>query len=79
MVFDATVSEINEPDFEQNYWTTSEFGHIKGQDDKSSNMTEGRVMGFNRRDKVDANHAGDSITRISRTGYIVYLNTPMNY
>ena len=28
MVFDPTVPEINESDFEQKDWTASEFGHI---------------------------------------------------
>ena len=40
MVFDPTVPEINKSDFEQKDWTSSEFGHIEGQEAKPSNMPE---------------------------------------
>ena len=79
MVFDLTVPEINESYFEQKDWTAIEFGHIEGQEAKPSNMPESRGMGFNMLAKVDAYHAGDSITRISRTGYLVYLNSSLAY
>ena len=42
-------------------------------------MPEARVMGFTMRAKVDAYHSGDSITRISRTGYLVYFNNSLVY
>ena len=42
-------------------------------------MPEARGMGFTMRAKVDADHAGDSITRRSRTGYLVYLNSSLVY
>ena len=71
MVFDPTVPEINESDFEQKDWTASEFGHIEGQEAKPSNMPETRRMCFSMRAKVDTDHTGDSITRRSRTGYLV--------
>ena len=75
MVFDPTVPEINKSDFERKDWTASEFGHIKDQEAKPSNMTEARGMGFTMRAKVDRDHAGDSITRRSKTGYLLNLNS----
>eukprot|EP00957_Ditylum_brightwellii_P098191 7481439-Ditylum_brightwellii.AAC.1 len=42
-------------------------------------MPESRGIGFVMRAKVDAYHAGDTITRQSRTGYIVYLNSAPIY
>ena len=79
MVFDPTVPDINESDFELKYWIASEFGHIEGQEAKPSNMPESRGMGFTIRAKVEAYHYGDSITRISRKGYLVYLNSSFMY
>ena len=37
-------------------------------------MPKPRGKGFIIRCFVDADHAGDSVTRKSRTGFIVYLN-----
>ena len=42
-------------------------------------MPESRGMGFTMRAKVDAYHAGKSITMRSRTGYLVYLNSSLVY
>ena len=79
MVFDPTVPEIIESDFERKDWTASYFGHIEGQEAKPSNTPEARVMGVTMRYKVDAYHSGDSITRRSRIGYLVYLNSSLVY
>jgi hypothetical protein len=37
-------------------------------------MPEPRGFGFTMRAKVDADHASDTVTRRSRTGFLVYLN-----
>ena len=42
-------------------------------------MPESRGIGFVMRAKVDADHAGDTITRRSRTGFIIYLNSAPVY
>ena len=39
-----------------------------------TNMPEPRGTGFTIRAKVDADHAGDTVTRRSRTGFLIYLN-----
>ena len=37
-------------------------------------MPQPRGFGFTMRGKVDADHASDSVSRRSRTGFIIYLN-----
>ena len=42
------------------------------------NMPEARGLGFTIRAYVDTDHAGNTVTRQSRTGFMVYLNnTPV--
>ena len=79
MVFDPTYPEIKESDFEAKDWTTSEFGHLVGNELIPPNMPEPRGLGFCMKAKVDADHAGDTVTRRSRTGFIVYLNSSPIY
>ena len=66
------VLELN--DFEHRDWTSSEFGHIRGKEILPANMPQPRGFGFTMRGKVDADHASDSVSRRSRTGFIIYLN-----
>ncbi len=44
-----------------------------------NNMPEPRGLGFIIRSKVDADHASDTVTRRSRTGFLVYLNCAPMY
>lgn len=74
MVFDPSDPAIDESQFELRDWTSSEFGHVQGKEVKPKNMPESRGMGFVMRAKVDADHAADTTTQRSRTGFIVYLN-----
>jgi hypothetical protein len=74
MVYDHSYPEINEADFHQRDWTSSEFGHIQGKEELPPNMPEPRGRGFVITAKVDADHAADTVTRRSRTGFLVYLN-----
>ena len=41
------------------------------------NMPEARGFGFVTSIYVDADHAGDTITRRSRTGFLVYCNSAL--
>ena len=52
---------------------------MQGKDEIPSNMPEPRGLGFTMRAKVDADHASDTITRRSRTGFLVYLNSAPIY
>lgn len=74
MVFDPSVPQIDELKYQVKDWTSSEFGHIQGQEELPANMPEPRGTGFVIRAKVDADHASDSVTRRSRTGFLVYIN-----
>jgi hypothetical protein len=74
MVLDPSDPVVDESSFELMDWTSSEFGHIQGREELPPNMPEPRGMGFTMRAKVDADHAADTVTRRSRTGFIIYLN-----
>jgi hypothetical protein len=74
MVYDPSDPVIDESVFELKDWTSSEFGHLQGKEELPTNMPEPRGQGFVINAKVDADHASDTVTRRSRTGFIVYLN-----
>ena len=74
MVFDPSDPVVDESSFEKRDWTSSEFGHLQGVEQMPTNMPEPRGTGFTIRAKVDADHAGDTVTRRSRTGFLIYLN-----
>ena len=79
MVFDPSDPQVAESEFEERDWAASEFGHVQGVEEMPPNAPEPRGMGFVLRAKVDADHAGDTTTRHSRTGFIVYLNSAPVY
>ena len=73
MVFDPSDPVIYESHLDRKDWTASEFGF--SLDEKMpTNMTQPRGMDFIMRAYVDADQNGDSITRRSCTGFLVYLN-----
>ena len=74
MVYDPSDPCIVESAFELKDWTSSEFGHLQGKEELPPNMPEPRGQGFVISAKVDADHASDTVTRRSRTGFFVYLN-----
>lgn len=73
MVFDPSDPVIDHSLFERKDWTTSESG-LTLTEELPSNMPTPRGLGFTMRAFVDADHATDSMTRRSRTGFLVYLN-----
>ena len=80
LVFDPSdPSDLNPAGFEKRDWTTSEFGHLVDQEVVPPNAPESRGFGFVMRAKVDADHATDSVTQRSRTGFVVYLNCALIY
>ena len=79
LVFDPTDPVIDEYHFRARDWTTSEFGNIQGKELLPPNMPEPRGQGFTMVAKVDADHATDTVTRRSRTGFLVYLNSALVY
>lgn len=78
MVFDPSDPVIDESLFERKDWATSEFGSAV-KEEMPRNMPQTRGLGFVLRAFVDADHAGDSMTRRSRTGFLVYLNSAPVY
>ena len=78
MVFDPSDPLIDESDFARRDWTTSEFG-LKMKEEVPPNMPQARGLGFIIRAFVDADHAGDNVTRRSRTGFLIYLNSAPVY
>jgi hypothetical protein len=58
MVFDPSNPVVEDVAFEGKDWTSSEFGHITGNEEMPTIMPQPRGRGFVIRGKVDANHAG---------------------
>jgi hypothetical protein len=79
MVFDPTELEVDKSQFEQKDWTsTSEMAEGLSEI-LPANMQEPRGFGFTMRSYVDADHATDSMTHKSRSGFIVLLNSAPIY
>ena len=73
MVFDPSEPEINPNDFQRRDWEATEFGD-ELEEVLPENMPDPLGYGMIMRAYVDADHAADTITRRSRTGFMVYLN-----
>jgi hypothetical protein len=75
ILYDPSDPVIDESVYELKLWTSSsEFGHLQGKEELSTNMPEPRGQEFVINAKVDADHASDNVTRRSRTGFFVYRN-----
>ena len=79
LFYDPSDPVVEHDDFERRDWASSEFGAVQGKEEIPSNMPELRGQGFTMRVKVDADHPSDTITRRSRTGFLVYLNCALVY
>ena len=79
LVYDPSDLVVNEHEFAQRDWTASEFGQLQGVEVMPTTMLEPQGMGFVMRAKVDADHTADTVTRRSRTGFLVYLNSGRVY
>ena len=73
MIFDPIDPVIDWSIFDRKDWKASEFV-LSLEEVLPKNMPQPRGVGFVMWSYVDAYHAGDSITRRSRTGFLVYLN-----
>ena len=74
LVYDPSDPVEEHDVFERRDWTSSEFGAVQGKEEIPPNMPETRGQGFTMHAKVNADHASDTITRCSRTGFLVYSN-----
>ena len=79
LVFDPTPRDIDMSGFEARDWTTSEFGHLEGKEELPPSMPQPRGIGFVVSALVGVDHASDSMTRRSRTGMLVYINSALVY
>ena len=78
MVFDPSDPVIDHSKFAQHDWASSEFG-AELNETMPENVPEPRGMGFVMSAMVDADHAADTTTRRSRTGFLVHLNSAPIY
>ncbi len=77
LVLDPTEPVIDPNVFPQEDWSHSPYGDCT--EDLPPNAPKPRGRGVIIRAYVDSDHAGDSITRRSRTGFIIYLNNAPIY
>ena len=73
MVFDPSDPMVNMTDFQEKDWSTSVFGS-ELKEIIPTNIPEPRGHGMITRCFVDADHAADTVSRKSRTGFIAYVN-----
>ena len=73
MVLEPSEPEIDQSCFEKEDWSTMVYSYCS--DDIPPNAPKCRGFGLKIRACVDCDHAGDSIIRRSRTGFIVFLNS----
>ena len=73
MVFDPSNTVVNDSSFERRDLTSSEFGDLKVKEEIPANMPKPSGIVFTMRVNVDADHAGYTVTRISRTDFLFYL------
>ena len=78
MIFDPSYPEIDHSKFERQDWSHTVYGD-QITEDLPPNMPEPRGLGFVLTAFVDSDHAGDTITRRSRTGFLVYCNSALVY
>ena len=72
MVFDPSEPDLDESQFPNEDWSATPYGECK--EELPPNAPEPRGRGFTMRAFVDSDHAGDTVTRRSRTGFMVFLN-----
>lgn len=72
VVLDSSEPDIEEHLFQKENWEHSVYG--KGHEIIPPDAPESCGLGFKISAYVDSDHAGDSITRCSRTGCLVLLN-----
>ena len=77
MVFDPSEPDVDESQFPREDWSATSYGECK--EELPPNAPVPRGIGFTLRAFVDSDHAGDSVTRRSRTGYMIFLNSAPIY
>ena len=78
LVFDPTYPSVDKSKFERQDWSSTPYEY-KELEELPLNMPTPRGKWITIRVFVDADHAGDSTTRKSRTGFIVFVNNAPVY
>ena len=73
LVFDYSELEIDRSKFRKEYWSATPYGACI--EEIPSNAPQSRGKSFLIRALVDSDHAGDIVTRRSRTCFIIFLNS----
>ena len=76
MVFDPSRVEFDKALFPKKDWGYSIYYQAASdsQEELSPDMPKPRGTGMDMRVYVNSNHAGDTVTHISRTGFVIFLN-----
>ena len=77
MVFDPSVPDFDYDKFQRQDWYQTVYGDAPL--DLTPNMPKPRGQGFIVSAHVDSYHAGDTVTRRSRTGFFIYCNNSLVY
>ena len=77
MVFDPTIPVFDESQFQKQDWRYTPYSGAR--ESLPANAPKSRGLGFITNAYVDSDHAGDNITRRSRTGFIIFLNSAPVY
>ena len=78
LVFDPSYPSVDKTKFERQDWSSAPYDYEE-LEELPLNMPIPRGHGIVIRVFVDADHAGDSTTRKSRTGFVVYVNNAPVY
>lgn len=78
MILDPSEPEIDPHEFRRHDWEATEFGD-ELEEIMPANCPKPLGFGIIMQAYVDADHAADTITRRSRTGFIVYINNAPIY
>ena len=77
MMFDPNDTDVGDYQFSKEEWNDTVYGEC--HEYLPPDALQCRGPRFNMRVLVDADHARDSVTRRSRTGFIIYLNSAPIY
>ena len=79
LIINPSDQVINQYDFEHQYCTSSKFIHVYGKDNIPPNMPAPCGLYFMVTVRVDAEHTGETGKQLSRTGFIIYINSTSVY
>ena len=77
MVFDPTEPDIDYNVFAKDDWSATVYGECS--ETLPANMPEPRGVSLTMCVFVDSDHAGETVTRRSRTGFAIFLNSAPIY